>query len=72
MADADTIDAGLFAIALSGSDDEAGAPRNRTAQTEEAFRAVRDSYRPKVENGEVSGAATPCHSPTPCLWQDCS
>lgn len=62
MAAEDSDPSGLFAIALSDSEDDgavathdagAGAPPSRTGQSEEEFQAVRRAYRVKVENGEV-------------------
>lgn len=62
MAAEDSDPSGLFAIALSDSEDDgavathdagAGAPHSRTGQSEEEFQAVRRAYRVKVENGEV-------------------
>ncbi|KAI6084640.1 hypothetical protein F4821DRAFT_242371 [Hypoxylon rubiginosum] len=63
------LDAGLFDIHLSDSEDgandaepaeggqpqrqEAEAPADRTAQSEEEFQSVRKGYVVKVENGEV-------------------
>ncbi|KAI1184416.1 hypothetical protein F5B17DRAFT_82915 [Nemania serpens] len=63
----DDLDSGLLAITLSDSDSEFGdsatAPATatkktssleaRTAQSEADFRAVKQAYRVKVENGEV-------------------
>lgn len=59
MAAADNdLDSGLFDIALSDSEGDAGAAtetvRDRTGQTEGEFQAVKRAYRPKVDNGEVS------------------
>lgn len=61
---ADDVDSGLFNITLSDSEDgdsgqatsgdTNGAARDRTGQTESEFQAVKTSYRPKVDNGEVS------------------
>lgn len=47
-----------MAISLSDSEDEntktdAHPRAKKTAQSEEAFQAVKAEYRPKVENGEV-------------------
>jgi len=71
----DDVDAGFFAIALSDSDEattEATKPApagagsssraDKLAQSEEAFRQVKASYRPKIQNGEVSLVPRP-HSP---------
>lgn len=70
------LDAGLFDIHLSDSEDgandaepaeggqpqrqEAEAPADRTAQSEEEFQSVRKGYVVKVENGEVRGRI-PCY-----------
>lgn len=52
MADGD--DGGLFSIAISDSEDETTcAKKERGGQTEEEFQALRATYRPKIENGEV-------------------
>lgn len=69
MAAEDPDPSGIFAIALSDSEDDgaaandpsAGAPQSRTGQSEEDFQAVRRTYRVKVENGEVG-------SPFPWGW----
>lgn len=49
---------GLFSITLSDSEpDEASstAPaRDRTGQTEEEWQAIKQTYKARVENGEVS------------------
>lgn len=61
----------LLAIGLSDSEDagepheagaEAEAPRDKSAQSEEDFQAVRAHYVPKIENGEVCFAG-----PSPLL-----
>jgi hypothetical protein len=62
----EALDPGLFAISLSDSEDEtqsgaggaavataAAPPRDRTGQTEQEFQTVKETYRAKVENGEV-------------------
>lgn len=51
-----------------------GAVRDRTGQTEAEFQAVKTSYRPKIENGEVSidFSASPCfhpHHPPPSFMK---
>ncbi|KAI0012661.1 hypothetical protein F4779DRAFT_614385 [Xylariaceae sp. FL0662B] len=56
--DSDFDDSGLFGIQLSDSDGDANAKNAppapaRDAQSEEAFEAVRRTYRAKVENGEI-------------------
>lgn len=47
----------LLSIALSDSDSDASQPPDdrarRTQQTEAAFQAVKATYRPRVENGDV-------------------
>ena len=56
---------GLFNISISDSEGEDGgidtshgiassSKKDRTGQSEDAFRAVKSGYRAKVENGEVS------------------
>jgi hypothetical protein len=56
---------GLFDISISDSEGEdvgidmshgyaSSSKKDRTGQSEEAFRAVQSGYRAKVENGEVS------------------
>lgn len=64
---ADDLDSGLLGIALSDSDSEFGdnatatatatkkktSHEARTAQSEVDFRRVKQTYRVKVENGEV-------------------
>ncbi|EEY15601.1 predicted protein [Verticillium alfalfae VaMs.102] len=53
---ADTDDAGgLFSIAISDSEDEAKAEekKQRAGQSEEEFRAIKASYKAKIENGEI-------------------
>lgn len=62
--DQDDLDSGLFNISLASSDPEDGdtshqtawstSPRDRTGQSEDQFQAVKQSYRAKIENGEVS------------------
>ena len=60
-----SLDSGLLAINLSDSEDssEASKPKQaqtraeKTAQSEAGFQAVKASYRPKVENGEVGRQA---------------
>lgn len=62
----DDVDSGLFSINLSDSEDgDAGASgcgsggaaaRDRKGQTEAEYQAVKATYRPKVENGEVKKA----------------
>lgn len=53
------LESGLFAIALSDSEDGATADGKkpaaaaRDAQSEEDFQAVKKDYRVKVENGEI-------------------
>ncbi|KAH8171416.1 hypothetical protein LIA77_08183 [Sarocladium implicatum] len=55
----DPTNGGLMAINLSDSEDEAQEtsdmhPRERkNQQSEEAFQAIRDEYKAKVENGEI-------------------
>ncbi len=44
-------DGGLFCIAIS--DDEGESKRDRDAQTEEEFQALKTGYTVKIENGEV-------------------
>jgi len=59
--DAD-IEGGLLSIGLGSDDDDetqetqspAQREEERTGQTEEQFQQVRQKYRPKLENGEVS------------------
>lgn len=61
------VDSGLFSINLSDSEDgDAGASgcgsggaaaRDRKGQTEAEYQAVKATYRPKVENGEVKKAS---------------
>jgi hypothetical protein len=77
----DAEDGGLLNIELSDDevDHDAKASR-RTGQSEEQFQAVKQSYHPKVENGNVSFLFTrpksPCSSyleprstrPSPCPW----
>lgn len=66
----DDEDGGLFAIALSDSDadesqkaqDKLAAARRRTEQTEEEYQAVKDSYRTKIENGNVSTISAASYS----------
>ena len=65
MAAEDPDPSGIFAIALSDSEDDGAAAQDagagttttashsRTGQSEEEFQAVRRAYRVKVENGEV-------------------
>lgn len=57
MADDEVLDSGLFGIQLADSDEEtadvAAEKAARVGQSEEAFQAVKRSYRVKVENGEV-------------------
>lgn len=57
---------GLFSISISDSEGEddidtshgiANSKKDRTAQSEDAFQAVKRGYRAKVENGEVSGSS---------------
>ncbi|KAL2758252.1 hypothetical protein ACRALDRAFT_1074923 [Sodiomyces alcalophilus JCM 7366] len=59
----DLEDGGLFGIAAFDSEDESQANKKpRDGQTEEEFQAVRASYRPKIENGDlwkVAEAALP-------------
>jgi len=59
MAD-DGLDPGLLAISLSDSEPEEGVAAtpaevraDRTALSEEAFQALKSTYRAKVENGQV-------------------
>ncbi|RXG48220.1 hypothetical protein VDGE_01840 [Verticillium dahliae] len=54
MADTDDV-GGLFSIAISDSEDEAKAEekKQRAGQTEEEFRAIKASYKAKIENGEI-------------------
>lgn len=53
MSDADEND--LFNIQVSDSeDDKAEKKSRRTGQTEDEFQAVKNTYRAKVENGNVS------------------
>lgn len=53
MSDADEND--LFNIQVSDSeDDKAEKKSRRTGQTEHDFQAVKNTYRAKVENGNVS------------------
>lgn len=67
MAAEDPDPSGIFAIALSDSEDDgaaahdggAGAPPSRTGQSEDEFQAVRRAYRVKVENGEVGFPLSP-------------
>lgn len=52
------MDSGLFNITLSDSEGEDGGAvtettRDRTGQTEDAFRAVKRAYQPKLDDGEV-------------------
>lgn len=60
----DDLDAGLFGISLSDSEDAAAEPSEqskiesqqsggRKGQSEAAFQAVKSSYHAKIENGEV-------------------
>lgn len=53
----------------TASNGGSGAVRDRTGQTEAEFQAVKTSYRPKIENGEVSidFSASSCstHLPPP-------
>ncbi|ROT35494.1 hypothetical protein SODALDRAFT_328859 [Sodiomyces alkalinus F11] len=50
----DLEDGGLFCIAVSDSEDDSQANKKpRDGQTEEEFQAVRKSYQPKIENGEI-------------------
>jgi hypothetical protein len=58
----DDLDSGLLGIALSDSEDEPqecskpAAPTSReerNAQSEEDFQKLKETYRVKVENGEV-------------------
>ncbi|KAI0018729.1 hypothetical protein F4780DRAFT_749966 [Xylariomycetidae sp. FL0641] len=62
--DSDDLDAGLFGIQLSDSEqsDHAGSKTAvpRDAQSEAAFQDVKRNYRVKVENGEIwKGLALP-------------
>jgi hypothetical protein len=53
MSDADEND--LFNIQVSDSeDDKVEKKSRRTGQTEDEFQAVKNTYRAKVENGNVS------------------
>ncbi|KAK3359051.1 hypothetical protein B0T25DRAFT_564101 [Lasiosphaeria hispida] len=71
MADEDAFTSGLFGISLSDSESEndttqSPIPQNdppssradRTALSEPAFQALKSSYRPKVENGEIHSTIT--------------
>ena len=55
----DGLDSGLFNIALSDSEESSSTPKEaksraeKTAQSEADFQAVKATYRPKIENGEV-------------------
>lgn len=64
MAD-DDIDSGLLGISLSDSEDgdapTTTATRDRKGQSDASFQAVKQDFRPKVENGEVSHGP-PCRS----------
>ncbi|KAK4138864.1 hypothetical protein BT67DRAFT_438170 [Trichocladium antarcticum] len=63
----------LLLLSLSDSDsepDSAAAPTtpaatraDRTALSEQAFQALKQTYRPKLENGEVSTPPFP-HNPS--------
>ena len=61
----DDLDAGLFGISLSDSEDAGAEPSEqskietqqnggRTGQSEAAFQDVKSSYHVKIENGEVN------------------
>ena len=51
----DDEDGGLFAIEISEDESEKPQkPTRRTEQNEEEFQIVKDSYRTKIENGNVS------------------
>jgi hypothetical protein len=61
----DPMNGGLMAINLSDSEDDTAKteehPRARkTAQSEEAWQAVKADYTAKVENGEVSPCQSAC------------
>lgn len=43
---------GLFCIAIS-DDEQEQSKEERNVQTEEAFKALKASYTPLIENGEV-------------------
>lgn len=64
---------GLFSITLSDSEpDETSstAPvRDRTGQTEEEWQAVKQNYRARVENGEVSSLSVKAVRIPPSGWQ---
>ena len=60
----DDLDAGLFGISISDSEDAAAEPSEqskieteqnggRTGQSEAAFQTVKSSYSVRIENGEV-------------------
>lgn len=56
-------DGGLLCIDAFDSEEESQADKKpRDGQTEDEFQAVRASYRPKIENGEVS-RVEPMQSP---------
>ncbi|PHH62969.1 hypothetical protein CDD81_6394 [Ophiocordyceps australis] len=60
----------LLNIHLSDSEDES-EPTDRTAQSEEAFQAVKRQYRPRVENGQISKSLPwPLPSPNKQQLQD--
>lgn len=54
---------GLLNIEISDDEQEAKKAR-RTGQTEEDFQAIRATYRPKIENGNVSFFLLNLHPPS--------
>lgn len=60
--DDDEEENGLFNIDIAEAPSEEATQKaaRRTGQTEEAFQAVRQDYRPKIENGNVRFNIGPC------------
>jgi hypothetical protein len=55
----DDEDGGLLNISISDDEEQQARPSRRTDQSEAEWQVVKDTYSPKVENGEVSLSFSP-------------